>query len=141
MAYVGGKMILIDSNIWCFYFDESCKEHKKVSAELEKILSKEQVLINTVIIMEVSHFLVKNLGPSIGKEKINTFLSLPMTVIDTDFSLSKKSIEMLCNYSHEGIGGRDATLLATMKKTETTKIMTHDNAFKKIGWVNVADPC
>ena len=39
-----------------------------------------------------------------------------------------------------GIGGRDATLLAAMKKTNATKILTHDVAFKGVDWLEVIDP-
>ncbi|HIG97407.1 MAG TPA: type II toxin-antitoxin system VapC family toxin [Candidatus Aenigmarchaeota archaeon] len=132
--------MLIDSNMWCFYFDDSSKENNKVSQAIEGALTKQQILSNTVVLMEVSHFLVKNLGPRIGKEKIDVLLSFPMTVLDMDFSLMKHSVDMLCDYSHTGIGGRDATLLATLKRTSTNKIMTNDGAFKKIDWVEVFDP-
>ena len=63
-----------------------------------------------------------------------------MKVIDLDLSLMDLSISMLCDYSHLGIGGRDATLLATSKQTRTNEIMTNDAAFKKIDWVKVTDP-
>ena len=133
-------MILVDSNIWCYYFDESSKEHEKVSDFVENIIKKEKIISNSVIIIEVSHFLVKNLGSRIGKEKTDILLSSPMLIIDLDFSLTKASIDMLCDYSHVGIGGRDATILATLKKTKTSKIITHDSAFKKIDWLDVIDP-
>jgi predicted nucleic acid-binding protein len=54
-------MILIDSNIWNYYFDQSSKEHEYVIRAVEKFIEKEEIVINTVIVMEVSHFLVKNL--------------------------------------------------------------------------------
>ena len=63
-----------------------------------------------------------------------------MTIIDLDFSLMRQSIDMLCDYSHTGIGGRDATLLATLRRAGANKIMTNDGAFKKIDWVEVFDP-
>ncbi len=133
-------MVLVDSNMWCFYFDESSKEHNKVKVALEDVILKEQIISNSVVIMEVSHFLVKNLGPVIGKTKVDILLSFPITIDDVDFSLMKQSINMLCDHSHIGIGGRDATLLATLKRTKTDKIMTNDSAFKKIDWVDVFDP-
>lgn len=133
-------MIAIDSNIWCYYFDESCKEHSKIAEAVERALAKERILLNTIIVMEVSHFLVKNLGPSVGKEKIEIFLSLPMTILDLTFSSLHGSIELLCAYSHEGSGGRDATVLDAMKRAGINKIMTHDQAFKKIDWLEVIDP-
>ena len=133
-------MILIDSNMWCFYFSEDSKEHEKASKAIEEALANQRVLSNAAVIAEVSHFLVKNLGPRIGKSKIDTLLSFPMTIIDLDFSLMKQSISMLCDYSHTGIGGRDATLLAALKHAGANKIMTNDGAFKKIDWLEVLDP-
>ena len=133
-------MIFIDSNVWCFYFDTSFKENKKITDAVNSLVDKERVLSNTLIVMEVSHFLVKNLGQRIGKINIDKFLSLPIEIIDVDFSLMKNSIDMLSDYSHTGIGGRDATILATLKQEKTDKIMTNDSAFKKIEWLNVIDP-
>src|SRR3989344_8433441 len=132
-------MLLIDSNMWCFYFSASA-ENEKVSKAIEEALTTQQILSNNTVLMEVSHFLVKSLGPRIGKEKIDVLMSFPMTILDLDFSLMKQSIDMLCDYSHTGIGGRDATLLATLRRAGANKIMTNDGAFKKIDWVEVFDP-
>ncbi len=132
-------MLLIDSNMWCFYFSASA-ENEKVSKAIEEALTTQQILSNNTVLMEVSHFLVKSLGPRIGKEKIDILMSFPMTIIDLDFSLMRQSIDMLCDYSHTGIGGRDATLLATLRRVGSNKIMTNDGAFKKIDWVDVFDP-
>lgn len=133
-------MIFIDSNIWNYYFDESSKEHKFVIKPLEKFLEKEKVVINTVIIMEVAHFLVKNLGAEIAEGKINTFLELPLVTIDLNYSLIRKSLELFYENSHLGIGGRDSTILATLKEVRTRRIFTHDEAFKRIKWLRVIDP-
>lgn len=133
-------MILIDSNIWCYYFDESSKEHKSVVKLLEEALTSEKVLVNTVIIMELAHFLIKNLGPIIGRKKLQTFLEFPIIIVDLDYNQAKKSLDFLYEYSHLGIGGRDATLLAAMKKAKTNTIITHDEAFKRLDWLSVKDP-
>jgi predicted nucleic acid-binding protein len=61
------SLIFIDSNIWCYYFDRSAQEHDIVSGKLEHALTG-SVAINTVIEMEVAHYLIKNLGGS-GKEE------------------------------------------------------------------------
>jgi predicted nucleic acid-binding protein len=133
-------MILIDSNVWCYYFDESCREHEAVVKSVEKTLAKEDILINTVIIIELAHFLIKNLGPVTGKKKLQKFLEFPMTIQDLDYEQVREAIELFCEYSHLGIGGRDATLLSAMKKTGTKKILTHDVAFKRVDWLEVIDP-
>ena len=72
-------MIFIDSNIWCYYFDMSAGEHEIVSKRLEEALKRE-VLMNTVVVMEVAHYLIKNLG-SEGERKMDVFLSYPIEIV------------------------------------------------------------
>jgi len=133
-------MILIDSNIWIYYFDSSSKEHKTIAAFLEKILVKETVVVNTVIILEIAHYLIKNLGPIIGKKKMSTFFEYPLIIVDLDYELTIDAINLFSEHSHSGIGGRDASILATLKRKRIFKLITHDNAFKQIDWINVIDP-
>ena len=133
-------MIFIDSNIWCYYFDKTSEEHWKVSHYIETILNKNGIVMNYFIIMELAHYLVKNLGPIHGKEKIDGFLRFPFIIGDFDYELLALSIDMLTQYSHFGIGGRDATILATMKKFKIKKLLTHDKAFKKVDFIEAIDP-
>ena len=132
------SLIFIDSNIWCYYFDRSALEHDIVSEKLEQALD-EGVAINTVIEMEVAHYLIKNLGVQ-GKKKMDVFLSFHMQVVDFDQYLAKRSIELLAKFSQTGIGGRDATILAAMEELGIKKLMTHDRAFKRIDSIEVIDP-
>jgi predicted nucleic acid-binding protein len=132
------SLIFIDSNIWCYYFDRSAQEHDIVSDKLEHALEG-SVAINTVVEMEVAHYLIKNLGAQ-GKMKMDVFLSFPMEVVDFDQYLAKKSIELLAKFSQTGIGGRDATILAAMEVLGIKKLMTHDRAFKRIDKIEVIDP-
>ena len=95
--------------------------------------------INTVVEIEVAHYLIKNLGGQ-GKRKIDVFLSFPMQVVDLDQCLAKRSIELLAKFSQKGIGGRDATILAAMEEHESKRLMTHDKALKRIDSIQVLDP-
>jgi uncharacterized protein len=107
---------------------------------VERALKSDTVAINTIIIMELAHFLIKSLGPVSGGEKLALFLRFPLVISDIDYKSVLESIEMLKRYSHSGIGGRDATILAMMYKKGEKKIMTHDQALKKIDWLEVNDP-
>lgn len=131
-------MTFIDSNIWCYYLDRSAREHDAVSKCLEQVLEG-CVAINTVVAMEVAHYLIRNLG-NLGKKKRDLFLSYPMEIVDFDQSLARESIEYLAKYSQTGIGGRDATILASMQMLGIQKLMTHDRAFKRIDFIEVIDP-
>lgn len=89
--------------------------------------------------MEVAHYLIKNLWLE-GKRKMDTFLSYQMVVVNFDQYLARKSIEYLARYSQTGIGGRDATILASMEELEINTLMTHDRSFKRLDFIEVIDP-
>lgn len=133
-------MRVIDSNMWAYYFDRDAPEHPFVSEQINEALGSEKIVVNTVIIMEVAHFLVKNLGPITGKDKIETFLSYPFIIVNLDYNLTQEAIDLLATYSHVGIGGRDATILATMKHLGFSEIMTHDESFRRVDWLSIIDP-
>jgi len=133
-------MIAIDSNMWAFYLDLESEEHEHVVEAIEKTLGSEEIVLNTVIIIEVAHYLIKNLGPVVGKEKLDTFLGYPFTIVDLDYQHTLMAIEELAKYSHLGIGGRDATILSLMKHRKIERVMTHDTAFKRINWLEIIDP-
>jgi predicted nucleic acid-binding protein len=132
--------ILIDSNIWAYYLDSTTTEHKKVVNPVRRALRGE-VWINTVVQIEVAHYLVKRLGPVLGAEKAEKFLSYPFRVDELTVERVREAVEILKEYSHLGIGGRDATLLATMKAAGIRTLMTHDEALKRVEWVKAIDPC
>jgi len=132
-------MLMIDSNIWAYYLDADAPEHRAVVPRVERAL-REGVLINTVAVIEVALFLIKNLGPVVGKEKLDVFLSFPFTIDDLATDLMKIAIDELCSYSHLGIGGRDATLLASMRRRRVDGIITHDEALKRVPDIKAIDP-
>ena len=133
-------MLTIDTNIWAYYLDSESPLHDRVAPAVEHALKTEQIAINTVIVMEVSHFLVKNLGPIEGGERLATFLGYPFTILDFDYRSALDAVEMLKRYSHLGIGGRDATILGMMERLKMKGIMTHDDALKKVDWLEAVDP-
>lgn len=133
-------ILIIDTNIWAYYFDQDSPEHRFVVGPVEKALQTEQIAINTIIIMELAHFLIKNLGPVGGGEKLGLFLRYPLVISDFDYRSALDASEMLKRYSHLGVGGRDATVLAMMSRAGAKKIMTHDAALKKVDWLERTDP-
>jgi predicted nucleic acid-binding protein len=113
--------------------------HKFVVSEVRKAL-QEGALINTVVAMEVAHFLVKNLGPVLGKEKFDIFMGFPFEVEGLDLEPVKAAMNEPCKYSHLGVGGRDAMLLASMRRKHVDKLVTHDEALKRVPHVEAIDP-
>lgn len=110
-----------------------------MAPHVERALRSESIAVNTVMIMELAHFLVKSLGPVGGGEKLG-LLRFPLTVYDLDYKGLLDSVEMLKRYSHLGVGGRDATILAMMRRRGVKRMLTHDEALKKVGGLEVIDP-
>jgi len=133
-------MMLVDSNIWAYYFDKSLDEHKTVIRPLESAFKKDNVAVNATIVVETLHYLVKRLGPLVGGEKGRIFMTFGIPLFPLDSEVLKVTHQKLCKYTHLGIGGRDASILATMKIEGIKQIMTHDQAFKRIPELNILDP-
>ncbi|MFB6199440.1 MAG: type II toxin-antitoxin system VapC family toxin [Candidatus Nanohaloarchaea archaeon] len=134
-------MVFIDSNILCYFFDSSAEEHEAVVDRMEQLIDSEEDLhVNTVVLMEVAHFLVKNLGGKKGEQKLDEMLQYPFKVTDLDYSLTREAVEKLSMHHQTGIGGRDATIIASMKQEGIQTLVTHDQAFKKVQEIDVEDP-
>ncbi len=133
-------MIIIASNIWAYYFDRSLEEHKKVIRPLESALKKEEVAVNATIVVETLHYLVKRLGPIAGGEKGRVFTALGIPLFPLDSEALEITNQKLCDFTHLGIRGRDASILVTMEIEDIKQIMTHDQAFKRVPDLAVVDP-
>jgi predicted nucleic acid-binding protein len=127
-------MLFVDSNIWCYYFDQRLPEYAYVRDAMREIIKSEKIACNTVIVMEVAHYLVRHFTEKIARKKIETFINL--TNIDiTDFNRQalNQTIETLLAYAYnEGLGGRDATVIASMKLQNIKKIVSHDDIFRRL---------
>ena len=57
-----------------------------------------------------------------------------MQIADFNRQALNQTFESLLAYGFsEGLGGRDATVIATMKQQNITKILSHDGIFKRLG--------
>jgi uncharacterized protein len=144
-------MITVDSNIWIYYMDPTINEHKHVRDYVEDLIRDEEVLSSTIIWLEVSHYLYRT--SSIQKEKLGDILSKllrlsSMRVIDFDMELYFETVRLLGEFRNDqkigfSIGGRDASIIAMMKKYKAKTIVTHDRDFVRIadkGIIRVIDP-
>lgn len=126
-------MIMIDSNMWIYYFDESLEEHKHVKEPIREIILEKRILANTVVIQEVAHYLIRHEPVEEFQTDMNYLIRLKsIELLDFDYAMMQKALKLLSKYWNYGIGGRDAVLLATMVMKEASEIMTHDKAFKKL---------
>ena len=144
-------MITVDSNIWIYDLDPTINQHRLALDYVEYFIRHEEVLSSTIIWLEVSHYLYKT--SSIPKEKLcdtlNKLVRLSsMRVIDFDMELYFGTIKVLGEFRghHKigiSIGGRDASIIAMMKKYRVKTIVTHDRDFIRLaekGIIHVLDP-
>jgi predicted nucleic acid-binding protein len=127
-------MLFVDSNIWCYYFDARLPEHLLVRGAMREIIKTEEIACNTVIVMEVAHYLVRNFTEKIARKKIEYFVNLSnIDIADFNRQACNESVETLLSYAYaDGLGGRDATVIASMKLQNVKKIISHDDIFRRL---------
>jgi predicted nucleic acid-binding protein len=84
--------------------------------------------------MEVAHYLVRHFTEEIARKKIEYFINLSnMQIADFNRQALTETVENLLTYEFaEGLGGRDATVIATMKLQNIKKIVSHDDIFRRL---------
>ncbi|HEX9914691.1 MAG TPA: type II toxin-antitoxin system VapC family toxin, partial [Candidatus Bathyarchaeia archaeon] len=138
-------MLFIDANIWCYYFDARHPEHEQVRRFMRRALLEDRLAVNTIIVMEVAHYLNRNLSREDARRGTDNLLTLEsLRVHDFDREQLLRSLDVLNKYSRShGLGGRDATIIATVKSMGIDGLVTHDKALAgvaKLESVNVVDP-
>jgi predicted nucleic acid-binding protein len=101
---------------------------------MREIIKSEEIACNTVIVMEVAHYLVRHFTEKVARKKIETFINLSnIDIADFNRESLTQTIETLLAYAYvEGLGGRDATVIASMKLQNIKRIVSHDDIFKRL---------
>ena len=138
-------MMLVDSNIWCYYFDQRLPEHEHVRKPMREIIKSKEIACNTIIVMEVARYLVRHFTERTARRKIDFFINLAnMKIADFNRQTMTEALENLIEYAYtDGLGGRDATVIATMISQNIKKIISHDDIFKRLASklkLEVVDP-
>ncbi len=133
-------IVFIDSNYWIYLLDAATIEHIHIKNHFDKIYDNIRFAVNVVVLIEVMHYLVKRLGNQIAKEKWKLFSKIDFVYTDLVFEDLDFIFEELIKFSHTGIGGRDATILNSMRELNISKLFTHDKSFLKIPDIEVIDP-
>ena len=139
------RSIFIDTNIWCYYFDARLPEHAPVSDVLRSTIKDETMVVNTVVVMEVAHYLTRSLEQDEAKSRADKFMSLrSLVILDFDRPLMRASIDFLTRYARShGLGGRDSTIIASLMRHGIKTLMTHDESLgliaSKLG-IETIDP-
>ncbi|MHB1261287.1 MAG: type II toxin-antitoxin system VapC family toxin [Thermoplasmatota archaeon] len=133
--------MLVDSNVWAYCFDAGAKEHPRVKTALPRMLGDDDLLMPTVVQIEVVHYLVKRLGKDAGPA-VDTFLAQAAEVEPLTGGIVAEAARLLVAQRATGIGGRDAALLVMAKRHAAT-LLTNDRDLAKVAkamGIPVANP-
>ena len=138
-------MIFVDSNIWCYYFDQRLPEHEHVREPMREIRKSEEIVCNTIIVMEVAHYLVRHFKEEAARKKMDFFMNLRnIQIVGFDRQMLTETLENLFEHGYsDGLGGRDATIIATLNLQAIKKIVSHDSVFRRLAGklkLEVIDP-
>ncbi len=139
--------ITIDSMIWIYEFDPYSLESKNVQkwmrGEKGALNHYDDIILNTIIPLEVLHVMSKKMKANytLAYNAALAIMSIQtVTMVDFDSRLLMKSMELLGKYKTSGIGGRDASILATMIDQNVSLIATHDKNILSITDFQRIDP-
>jgi predicted nucleic acid-binding protein len=112
---------------------------------MREIIKSEEIASNTIIVLEVAHYIVRHFTEKTARKKIDNFVNLKnMNISDFNRQIMTQTLENLTEHAYtHGLGGRDATVIATMKAQNIKKIVSHDNIFKRLSdklKIEVIDP-
>ncbi|MHA2499270.1 MAG: type II toxin-antitoxin system VapC family toxin [Candidatus Hodarchaeales archaeon] len=138
--------ITIDSMLWIYAYDPHAPERDNVKEWMFRngvVQGTEPIILNTIIPLEVLHSLGRNpaIDFSFAYNASMAIVALKNVVlIDFDSNLLTESIMVFGKYRSYGIGGRDASILATMLQQNVNTIATHDkNLLSIVDFVRI-DP-
>ena len=138
--------LVIDSMLWVYNFDPLSPESSNVRTWLYGeggVLTTNSVVLNTIIPLEVLHSLSRK--PSIDfTTAYNATLAIisleNVTLIDFSSTLLSQTMILLAEYNSFGIGGRDASILATINDQQVDCLATHDKNLLSIPDFHRIDP-
>lgn len=147
-------LITVDSQIWIYFFNPKAPEHANVFSWMRGdkkkrgALFNDDVLLSSIIPVEVAHHLFKIplQDKTITNETIENALLDWLSwekchLDDIDSYLVLETVKVLTTGTSNGIGGRDALIIATMNRRGVQTIVTHDKNFLSLQDYKRIDPC
>ncbi len=138
--------LVIDSMIWVYNFDPLAPESTNVRKWLygeHGALNQHSVFLNTLIPLEVLHSMSRKrtIDFTTAFNATLAIISLENVVlIDFNSTLLSETMILLGEFEKFGIGGRDASILATMQDQHVEYLATHDKNLLSIPNIYRIDP-
>lgn len=136
-------MYCLDANVWIYFLDSNLQEHEHVYDEVSTVVGSKPLFSPTVLQMEAVHYITNQLSdPERAVEQILS--AEDVQVADLTKANVRRATELLQEFDDVGIGGRDASVLASMERHDVARLWTHDEALlqmdDRLDWLDVYDP-
>lgn len=131
-------MIYVDSNYWIYWLDSRLPEHRHATRVMRKVILDE-ITINPITLIEVAHYLRRVPAQEFTRLVQGIQYLSSLTMMDLDDEVASLALTMLPDYSQKGLGARDCVVIATMKLSGVTSMVTRDVAFRSIQGIQVVD--
>ncbi len=122
-------MITIDSQIWIYFFDPNAPENENVRLWMNKNLQSSEIILSTIIPLEVAHNLYtipKLSSITIEKLLFKWITQKNIKIADVSHREMVNALQMLKSLRPRRIGGRDCLILATMDLHNVGILVTND---------------
>lgn len=137
----------LDTNILWWYFVQSSKHHLEVKKFLDPLILNIEngFLVNEFVIIELLHYLIKKQGTQ-GYKLADLLLSGKFPFIEIYYDILQASdLQGILKIVHQygtttSLGGRDASIIHSMRIHSITHLITHDSAFKHVENLSILDP-
>ncbi|MBD3230527.1 MAG: PIN domain-containing protein [Candidatus Lokiarchaeota archaeon] len=141
------KVYFLDTNIIWWYLVKNSKYHKPIKTYLDKLIidTQNSFMVNEFVMIELFHLLIKkkgNEGFKIASMLLNK--NYPFFIIKYDllqYSDLESVLTFLKKYGNiSSIGGRDSTIIYSMKVHEVEDIITNDKGFEEVDSIKIHNP-
>ncbi|MBW1932303.1 MAG: PIN domain-containing protein [Deltaproteobacteria bacterium] len=127
----------LDTNILCYSLDPAYPEHERLGGLLLGLSPENRVAINPTILHETYHTLVfgQKFEPSEAEERLRMLLRHPY--VDFHNQTRRISLIALSLAVRNGLGGRDALIVANFMGNKVPTMYTHDRellSLKRVTW-------
>lgn len=141
-------MLIIDSQIWIYYYDINSLEHDNVKKWMEGekndgVLFSSKIAINAIIPIEIANNLygMRKMEKNLIEKLVINLISLKNSEFtEINQNLIFEALRILKKFRLKGIGGREALILATMINYPIKTIATNDTNILAITDIKRIDP-
>ena len=137
----------LDTNILWWYFVANSKNHTQIKMYLDNLIKmpENSFIVNEIVILEIFHLLIKKVGVK-GYNLAQKLIEGKFMFFRIEFDiLNVRDLKQILNYLNSyglktSIGGRDSSIIYSMKLHSIPNIISNDKAFHQVKNIKFLNP-